>query len=79
VVVWAAVQVGDFMSMVIGNNYGRFKNKHLGLLLKKKIGVKKGRKSERPFFIRPKNKKKWSTPCKRNRELKGRLLYQNTM
>jgi hypothetical protein len=44
VVVWAAAQVGDFMSMVIGSNCGRFKNKHLGLLLKKKSRSKKGKK-----------------------------------
>jgi hypothetical protein len=55
--VWVATQVGDFMSVVTGGKCGRFKKRHLGLLLGKKKRVKKGKKLERPFFVGPRNKK----------------------
>jgi len=36
--------VGDFMSMVTGGKCEKFNKKHLGLLLEKKIGIKKREK-----------------------------------
>jgi len=44
--VWAIVQVGDFMNMVTRGKCERFKKKHLGLLLEKKKGIKRGKKLE---------------------------------
>jgi hypothetical protein len=41
--VWTVAQVGDFTSMVTRGKCGKFKKKHLSLLLGKKNGNEKGR------------------------------------
>jgi hypothetical protein len=42
--VWVAIQTGDFMNMVTRGKCERFKKKHLGLLLEKRNRSKKGKK-----------------------------------
>jgi hypothetical protein len=61
--VWAAIQVGNFTNMVIGSEWKRLKERHLGLMLEKKmLGVEKGRELER-VVIGPRNESNGLSSC----------------
>jgi hypothetical protein len=75
--VWVAIQVGNFMNMVIGSKWKRLKRRHLGLVLEiKMLGVEKGRELER-VVIGPKNESNSLPFCgKRKRRTKKFILQK---
>jgi hypothetical protein len=54
--------------MVISGEWWKIKKRYLSLLMDKEIGVEKGRKHERFFFVRLRNKKVMVYPLVKARE-----------